>query len=109
MRGVKFVLQKEVVSVNDTIDETHLLRVRHQPNFHLLRHFVGVASWSYAPVFVITQCKSTQVKSSQVKSSQTCTPILAGPFRAQAQNVCNCSTNMLHKGEARQSMYCKIE
>ena len=88
MRGVNFVLQKEVVSVNDTIDETHLLRVRYQPNFHLLRHFVGVASWSYAPVFVITQCKS-----SQVKSSQTCTPILAGPFKAQAQNVCNCSTN----------------
>ena len=84
MRGVKFVLQKEVVSVNDTIDETHLLRVRHQPNFHLLRHFVGVASWSYAPVFVITQCKSTQVKSSQVKSSQVKSNLhanIGGPFQ----------------------------
>ena len=41
----------------------------------------------------------TFVKSSQVKSSQTCTPISAGPFRAQAQNVSNCSPNMLHQGE----------
>ena len=49
------------------------------------------------------------VKSTQVNSSQTCTPILAGPFRAQAQNVSNCSTYMLHKGESRHSMYCKIE
>ena len=47
-----------------------------------------------------TFVKSSQVKSSQVKSSQTCTPISAGPFRAQAQNVSNCSPNMLHKGES---------
>ena len=46
---------------------------------------------------------------SQVKSSQTCTPILAGPFRAQAQNVSNCSTNMLHKGESSHSRHCKIK
>ena len=31
--------------------------IGHQPNCHMLRHFVGVASWSHAPLFLITQGK----------------------------------------------------
>ena len=46
------------------------------------------------------QGKARQGKARQGKARQVSTPISAGPFRAQAQNVSNCSPNMLHKGES---------